>query len=340
MTSRIAKALAEQVASNRSAAGHESWFASHRVRLTREIAARAPAAGGGRLALLGIGNGNDVDLVAVAGKFAEVHLVDLDPEAVGRALARLPASIRHQFVVHAPVDLSGVFDRLEAWSQSPPETAFIAREAGEAVSRVVASLPGPFDVVVSCCLLTQLQLVLLEVVGDQHPRFEAFRAAIRRIHVHTLARLLRPGGVALLVTDLVTNQTYPLDSLPENADLTAVMTDLLHVGNVIQAAHPGRLSAEIRRDSGAEKGVLDPVSDRAVALAQRPRAHVPRLRLGDQRSRRCGVGPVGEPLEVAIGEGTRGLAARAACGPASSRDRAHGRRRRHSGSRRDSARTR
>jgi hypothetical protein len=249
MTSRTAKALAEQVASNRSAAGHESWFSSHRVRLTREIEARAPADGRGRVALLGIGNGNDVDLLALAGKFAEIHLVDLDPEAVGRALARLPAAIRDRFVVHAPVDLSGVFDRLETWSQSPPDSASIAREAGQAVGRLIGALPGPFDVVVSCCLLTQLQLVLLQIVGDQHPSFETFRAVINRIHVHTLARLLRPGGVALLVTDLVTNQTYPLDSLPEDADLTAVMTDVLHVGNIIQAAHPGRLSAEIRRDA-------------------------------------------------------------------------------------------
>jgi SAM-dependent methyltransferase len=253
MTSRIAKALAEQVASNRSAAGHESWFASHRVRLTREIEARVPGDGRGRLALLGIGNGNDVDLAAVAGRFAEVHLVDLDPEAVGRALARLPANLRDKLIVHAPVDLSGVFDRLEAWTHSPPDMASVARESAEAVARVVESLPGPFDVVVSCCLLTQLQLVLLEVVGDQHPRFDALRAAISRIHVHTLARLLRPGGVALLVTDLVTNQTYPLDGLPDNADLTALMTDLLHVGNIIQAAHPGRLSAEIRRDSELKK---------------------------------------------------------------------------------------
>jgi SAM-dependent methyltransferase len=248
MTSRITKAVAEQVASNRSAAGQESWFRGHRVRLTREIESRAPGDGRGRLCLLGIGNGNDVDLAAVAGKFAEVHLVDLDPEAVARALARLPGNVRDKFVVHAPVDLSGVFDRLEGWTHSPPDTVTIARESAEAVARVVGALPGPFDVVVSCCLLTQLQLVLLQVVGDQHPRFDALRAAISRIHVHSLARLLRPGGVALLVTDLVTNQTYPLDGLQDDADLTALMTDLLHVGNIIQAAHPGRLSAEIRRN--------------------------------------------------------------------------------------------
>jgi hypothetical protein len=63
-----------------------------------------------------------------------------------------------------------------------------------------------------------------------------------------LAALLAPGGVALLVTDLTGNDTYPLDMLPPDADLGAVMSDLLHTGNVIHAAHPGRLSAEIRRN--------------------------------------------------------------------------------------------
>ena len=128
--------------------------------------------------------------------------MDVDPEAVGRALARLPASLRDKFVVHAPVDLSGVFDRLEAWSHTPPDSAAIAREAAEAVARVTGALPGPFDVVVSCCLLTQLQLVLFQVVGDQHP---AIRSVTRRRQPHPCAHagpVAAPRGVALLVTDL------------------------------------------------------------------------------------------------------------------------------------------
>jgi hypothetical protein len=247
MGERILKALAEQVASNRSAAGHEAWFAGHRARLTREIEVRAPPGGHGRLCLLGVGNANDVDLVALAPAFSEIHLVDIDREAVERVLARLPDDLRARFFAHAPFDVSGVFDRLDAWSTATPPVAAIDREASDAVARVCGGLPGPFDVVVSCCLLTQLQLVLLQVVGDQHPRFEELRAVLGRIHVRALARLLSPNGVALLVTDLTTNRTYPLDALPAGADLGALMQDLLHVGNVIHAAHPGLLSAEIRR---------------------------------------------------------------------------------------------
>jgi hypothetical protein len=241
---KLAAALADQVLSNRSAVGHEAAFASHRARMTEEIAARAPAGGAGRLCLLGIGNANDVDLVALAAHYRAIHLADVDGEAVDRALSHVPLPLRARFVTHAPLELSGMLDRLEQ-AKLPAAPELIAT----AVSRVVGALPGPFDVVVSCSLLTQLQLVLLQLLGDTHPRFEELRAALGGIHMRTLAGLLAPRGVALLVTDLTTSDIYPpLDFADGEADLGKLMTDLIAAGQVIHAAHPGLLSAEIRRD--------------------------------------------------------------------------------------------
>jgi hypothetical protein len=245
----LAAALARQLASNRSVSGHEDHFAGHRLRLTHEICLRAPEGGDGRLCLLGIGNANDIDLGLLAERFREIHLVDVDREAVAQAVARLSDLHRGRMVIHAPLDASGIFDRLDEWSRTPPTSGVIAQQIEAAPARVAAALPGPFDVVVSCCLLTQLQLVLLEVVGDRHPSFDELRTAVGAIHVRALAALLAPGGIALLVTDLTANNTYPLDELPPEADLGALMADLLAAGNVIHAAHPGRLSGEIRRDA-------------------------------------------------------------------------------------------
>ena len=244
----LAEAIASQVASNRSVAGHEGHFAGHRARMTAEIGARAPQGGAGRLCLLGAGNANDVDLDALCALFAEVHLVDLDAAASARARAGVGEERRSRIRVHAPFDASGIFDRLEEWARLPPAPSVIEQEARAVPERVVSALGGPFDVVVSCCLLTQLQLVLLEVVGDRNPRFAELRLALGRIHVHTLASLLAPGGVALLVTDLTSSETYPFAALAPDADLRALMSDLLAADNVIYASHPGRLSAEIRRD--------------------------------------------------------------------------------------------
>ena len=244
------EALRRQIDSNRSAAGNEGYFVEHRARLTEEILARAPADGRGRLCLLGVGNANDVVLPALARRFREVHLVDIDRDAIDAAVARLPENERSQMLVHAPVDVSGLFDKLESWRQTPPELSAIAREMEAAPARVAAGLPGPFDVVVSCCLLTQLQLVLLEIVGDGTPRFDDLRTAMSGSHVRTLAGLVAPGGVALLVTDLTGSATYPFDLLPSDANLVSLMSDLLAANNIIHAAHPGRLSAVIRRDAG------------------------------------------------------------------------------------------
>lgn len=246
---KLAPALAEQVASNRSGLGHAESFATHRARVTLEIVNRAPADGSGRLCLLGAGNAHDVELEALAARFAEIHLVDIDAEAVARARDRVPEPLRQRFTGHAPVDASGIFDRLEGWSRQPPSPEALPGLVSDAVARVRAALPGPFDVVVSCCLLTQLQLVMLQVVGDENPRFDELRTAVNRIHVRTLAGALAPGGVALLITDLTSNDIYPpLSYVEPGVDLAALMGDLLHAGHVIHAVHPGPLSKEIRRD--------------------------------------------------------------------------------------------
>jgi hypothetical protein len=121
---------------------------------------------------------------------------------------------------------------------------------------------APFDTVVSCCLLTQLQLVLVDALGDRHPAFELLRAAVSATHVRVLAGLVAPGGTALLCTDLASSETYPLlQGLPPDADLARLMSDLVHAGNIIYVAHPGLLSAEIRRDPGlsAELAVRFPI---------------------------------------------------------------------------------
>src|SRR5215471_16795567 len=175
---RTADVVAAQVAANTSALGHADAFAGHRARLTQEICARAPAGGGGRLCLLGAGNAHDVDLEALASAFAEVHLVDIDAAAIQRAQARVSEPLRARVVTHAPVDVSGILDRVDGWVRTPPPMSALEREVPAAVGRVAAALPAPFDLVVSCCLLTQLQLELLQVVGDRHPRFAELRGLV------------------------------------------------------------------------------------------------------------------------------------------------------------------
>lgn len=174
--------------------------------------------------------------------------MDVDLKALQGARDRAAPEGRVKLHLHAPVDVTGSWERLGDWARHKSPAQTLPAEIGPAVARVVAALPGPFDLVVSCCMLTQLQLVLLEEIGDRHPAFETLRGLINAVHVRVLAALMRPSGRALLVTDLTSDETYPLDALGPDADLQKLMADLVSVGNVIHAAHPGLLSAEIRRD--------------------------------------------------------------------------------------------
>jgi hypothetical protein len=246
-----------QVNANRTALGCETWMVGHRERLTGAILDRALPDGTGRLCLLGAGNANDVDLSRLVRSYREIHLVDIDAEALARVGDRLSAAERAQVSVHAPVELSGMFDDFETWTRVAPR--FIASrdelaQAARAAARAVAArLPGPFDTVVSCCMLTQIQLSLRDLIGDRDRAFPPLRAVMNAIHVRLLAGLIAPRGNGLLVTDMASSTTYPLDALPPDADLAKLFQELVAAGNLFFIAHPGLLAAEIRRDPDLDR---------------------------------------------------------------------------------------
>ena len=226
----VAAAVAEQIASNASAIGHEATFAEHRARLTREIAERAPrnrAAGG--CACWAPATPTTSTWTRWRRAFAEIHLVDIDPDAVARAdRARCrrrgaPRSSRKRRWTRRGSSIGSERTGRRSCRRSRRSTAIV----GDAVARVVGrACPARSTSSSSCSLLTQLQLVLLQVLGDAHPRFAELRAALNRAHVRTLGALLAPGGVALLVTDLTTSEIHPplITSTP-GADLGKLMGD-------------------------------------------------------------------------------------------------------------------
>lgn len=250
----LARIAAWQVNANREGFGCQPWMAGHRERLTAALLERAPTDGTGRLCLLGGGNANDVELPLLARAYREVHLCDIDAEALARAREPLSPADGARVFTHAPVELSGMFDDWEGWTRAAPRLAAsraeLTQAAAAAARAVVARLPGPFDTVASCCMVTQIQLSLRDLLGERDRAFPPLRAAMNAIHVRVLAGLLAPGGKALLVTDMASSTTYPLDTLPPDADLSAVFRDLVDSGSVFFIAHPGLLAAEVRRDPG------------------------------------------------------------------------------------------
>jgi SAM-dependent methyltransferase len=235
--SRVDEQFEEQRASNASGLPHFAAFEGHRARLTALIAATQPS-GGARLCVLGAGNAFDLELEELLTRFAEVHLVDIDRAAVERARQRVPEGPRARLLVHAPIDLSGMFQDIERWGrmQVRPQELTAAPAAG--AKRIAAALPGPFEVVVSSCLLTQLQLSLLRLIGEGHQLFGALREFLTLTHLRTLAELTKPAGRALLVTDLCESQSFPPGRPRGDHDLGPLMQDLVASGQVIHSAHP------------------------------------------------------------------------------------------------------
>jgi hypothetical protein len=237
--SPVRELIEEQQLSNESAVPYFDTFAEHRERLTAAVSARYRPESSGRLCVLGAGNAYDLDLSHLASLYREIHLVDIDDNALARAYARQDAATQARLFLHAPIDLSGLFDRLEAWRGFRVTPEELAAYPEEASNRIVQSLPGPFDVVVSACILTQMQLSMLSGLSASHSLFEAARQLLNVMHLRTVAKLLVPNGRAILASDLSSNLLFPLS--PEATDLKAVLIDVLGAGKFFYAAHPDLL---------------------------------------------------------------------------------------------------
>jgi len=255
---------------NRQSADRWSRFAEHRLRVT----ALTLTAGGDTLAVLGAGNGNDLDLPALTAQFKAVHLADLDDEAVARARARQPAAVARRLVLHAPVDLSGALPRLPALRDCPPDDATLAALPAAATEAIVAALPGGFDVVLSAGLLSQILHGCTVALGARHPSLGAVSCALVLAHVRALGRLLRPGGTALLVTDIASSESCPLEELWARSEPRALAHALEEARLTASGTGPGFL-----RRLCADDPVLTPL------LREPPQLLPPWLwRFGDRLS--------------------------------------------------------
>lgn len=236
---------------NRETAASGALFAEHRARVTALVLEAATSAAGSppeTLALLGAGNCNDVDLPAFAARFREVHLVDLDREAVQRARDRQPQETRARVVLHAPVDLGGGFGRLNRLKKRTVGPADLGALPGASTAEALAAVPVRCDLVASTCLLSQIVHTCNRVLGADHPQLEAVACALVVAHVRTLVQLAKPGGTAVLITDSATSATYPLEELWGTRSPQAMLEELEQTDNQLSGTGPIFLRRILRTD--------------------------------------------------------------------------------------------
>jgi len=240
--------LVAQRAANASSIAHHDAFGEHREHLTALVCRGAPAVGARRLCVLGAGNCNDLDLERVAENYAEIHLVDLDEAALERAWQRASEGTRARIVRHAPIDVSGAVDRLERWALGEATPEELVLFAGSTANALCQRLGGPFDTVLSACLLTQIQLVALNVLGESHRLFQVVRYTLALTHLRVLAELAAPAGSALLATDVSSSRIFPFKALLERSSGARLLEQLVTAGHVFYVANPGWLHAMTRDD--------------------------------------------------------------------------------------------
>jgi hypothetical protein len=254
---RATRGLAEiHVGNNARTASHWALYAGHRERLHQLLDAHA----GRRLAILGAGNGNDLDVEALTQKFREVHLGDLDGAALDRSARRLTAAARKRVRLHRGRDLSGLLSVLPAWREHAPTAVELAGAVPFAAALVASRLPGPFDVVVSDCLLSQISWTCFQALSGGELLTSVLCVALAT-HLRALVSLTKPGGRCLLVTDAVSSDTEPLDDLegPHAADERGALLRRLDAeGRLFSGTSPSLALSLLTNDPELSRDVVDP----------------------------------------------------------------------------------
>ena len=168
--------------------------------------------------------------------------------------------------------LSGLLDRIDRWShfQVTPEELMGHADATAAALR--ARVGGPFDVVLSACMLSQMQLSVLNVLSEQHRLFQAVRWTLNLTHFRTLAALTRPSGRALFATDVSSGALHAFDALAPASDCVALRRGARRSSRrVFDFADPKRIAALFSDDPLLRAGVPALRGERRLAVEQRAR---------------------------------------------------------------------
>lgn len=217
----------QQRAQNQKTVQQAESFQQHREQVMRLISATVRDLGAGptnpcaAIVLCGAGNCLDVNLPELATWFRRVHLVDVDDEAVITAIQN--AGVADQCQMHAPADLAEPL-----LSLTPLDFRVAAENHEHAITILqqltsdqgVADVPEA-DVVASLCVFSQIVNTVACLIPEAHPAYANTIQAVRMGHLRRLLSMLRPGGVAILITEVVSSEIAPelrdatSESLPE-----------------------------------------------------------------------------------------------------------------------------
>lgn len=223
-----------QVLANRSTSDAREHYAGHRAQTMKSIQEGINALGRQpqKLIVFGVGNGNDLNLPQLSALASEVWLSDIDGETLNNTVEGY--GLAHKVRTWVGDAGGGVeeINRLRtAAGTSAQSLEGLLRELELNLQFHTNGNPFPekFDLVVSQCLLSQIQWAVSQTVWDraqisfaagqrllrdgvQSPPFPQLARVLELLtfnHLKWLAGVLRRGGMLILNTD-ITWQGIPL----------------------------------------------------------------------------------------------------------------------------------
>jgi hypothetical protein len=239
----------EQIRRNRDSRSAWQLYAVHRENVTT-LLMKQPARPDSRLCVLGAGNCNDLDLNKLRSHFQQIHLVDLDGEALLAGCQAQGFESDPNIICHAGIDVTGIMPLMTQWHPDAPVS-----EAGMQSTLKAALTPmplpvesGSFDVVASVGLLTQLIEAVNLSLGATHPQYLNLVTNIRLRHMRLLLELLRPGGMSWLFNEIVSSSTCPALLTVTHQELLPLVNRSINQGNFFTGCNPAVLMQIYQRD--------------------------------------------------------------------------------------------
>lgn len=212
--------------------------------------------------MLGAGNCQDLELDRLLARYAEIHLVDLDEEAITRAKDKVPLTARGKLTLHPGIDLSQMLGAFESYRSLEVAPKDVAEHPNVASRALLGAVGRTFDVVLSSCVLSQMQLALLTELGEAHRLFAALSYTLTLTHLKTLAALCSPGGRAIFATDAATEQMAPLTQLGPDTNWLELLQRLAVSQDLFSSLNPLLLSEMLGDDPVLARDlVVHPITD-------------------------------------------------------------------------------
>jgi hypothetical protein len=226
---------------NRNIDGHRDRYSGHREHLMRLL---ATVGGAPSIGIFGAGNCTDLDAERLAADFSEVHLIDVDAEALERGRESFPPAARDRVVIHAGIDLSGFEDRIDEWGDRFPEGTELGRAAVASIRSILKQVGRTFDVVLSDCILSQLPIAYRRAWVTSRTNWSSLFTAITAVHLGSLVGSLERGGRCAVACDALGSKTAPelrdrVDATPD--ELQQFVKEGLAQGKFALDPDPGSL---------------------------------------------------------------------------------------------------